>query len=146
MLLQSKHWAFLLTIDRLRILLSLVSGHMYDPEFASGRQIHTRYTYAQVTPVHICSLEPKKFTHIKLIKKITVIWRKTKKIFKVKSKIAIRRTILLDITFLCSREYLEALKSKWVNPVLNIIGVNSLKLGGLYFNNIKNIFLSVPIK
>ena len=28
------------------------------------------------------------------------------------------------------RGYVEAFEPKWVNPVLNIIGVNSLKLGG----------------
>ena len=27
---------------------------------------------------------------------------------------------------------MEAYEPKWVNPVLNIIGVNSLKLGGLH--------------
>ena len=31
--------------------------------------------------------------------------------------------------------YLEASEPKWVNPVLNLFGVNSLMLGGLHFIN-----------
>ena len=30
--------------------------------------------------------------------------------------------------------YLEASESKWVNPVLSSIGVNSLRLGGLHLS------------
>ena len=30
------------------------------------------------------------------------------------------------------KNYMEASKPKWVNPVLDIIGVNSLRLGGLH--------------
>ena len=30
------------------------------------------------------------------------------------------------------QEYIEASEPKWVNPVLNIIEVNSLRLGGLH--------------
>ena len=29
-------------------------------------------------------------------------------------------------------EYLEVSEPRWVNPILNIIGVNSLRLGGLH--------------
>ena len=31
-----------------------------------------------------------------------------------------------------AKAYMEASELKWVNPVLNIIGVNSLSLGGYY--------------
>ena len=38
-------------------------------------------------------------------------------------------------------KYLEASESKWVNPVLNIIWVKSLRLGGLHFTD-KTVVLS----
>ena len=43
-------------------------------------------------------------------------------------------------------DYMEAFEPKWVNPVLNIIGVNSFRLGGLHISWEKcNIQLKVNI-
>ena len=42
---------------------------------------------------------------------------------------------LLVIGLVYSHEgLLRAFKPKWVNSILNKIGVNSIRLGGLYFN------------
>ena len=49
-----------------------------------------------------------------------------------------KQNITLDIIYI--NHYLEASKPKWVNPILNIIGINSLRLGGLHFRNTTIIY------
>ena len=53
----------------------------------------------------------------------------------------------LKILLKYKQQYLEASKPKWVNPILNIIGVNPLRLGGLHLNyGINELMLILLIK